>query len=120
MGWYGIFLIQNLKIAFSLRRVDEDNLYSNFDLLDKFFEKYDKLKEDMEFVQEIPEETKTFSAKAVAKMFNIIDGFSYLPEVSNDFLLLYFLHKKGFEIKYYPEDKINLDKLKKKRWRIIG
>lgn len=120
MGWYGIFLVKKLKLAFSLRGIDENTLHTDFELFDEFFNKYDKLRQDIEYVQEISEEEKTFSAKTSAKMFNIVDELSGLPEFLDAFLLLYSLHKNGFEIKYYPENKINLGSLKKKGWIVIG
>ena len=82
MGWYGIFLVPKLKLAFHLRSVDEAILQSDFDSLEKFFDKYNKLREDMEYIQEISGESKTFSARATAKMFNVIDELGSLPELS--------------------------------------
>ena len=35
MGWYGLFLVSKLKLAFSFRSVDEDRLYSDFELIDR-------------------------------------------------------------------------------------
>lgn len=119
MGWYGIFLVKKLKIACSLRRVDESALFDDFDLLDKFFEKYDKMREDIEYIEESAEESKSFSAKATARMFNVIDALSFLPEVSDAVFLLYFLHKHGFEIEHFSEENVDLEKLEKKGWKVI-
>lgn len=119
MGWYGIFLVPKIKLIFYLRSVDEDRLHSSFDSLERFFGKYEKLREDMEYVQNISEDSKSFSAKATAKMFNIIDELGSLPEISNNIFLLYFLRKQGFEIDYHSEDKVDSDKLKKEGWQII-
>jgi len=120
MGWYGIFLVSKLKLGFYLRSVDEGFLESNFSSLDRFFDKYDKLREDIDYVQETSEDSKSFSAKATAKMFNIIDELGHMPEISNSVFLLYFLSKKEFEINYHPVDKVDLDKLKKEGWQIIS
>ncbi len=119
MGWYGIFLVSKLKLAFQLRSIDENRLFSNFDLLDRFFDKYDKLREDLDYIQEIAEQSRTFSAKTTAKMFNMIEEINRLPECSHSVFLLYFLHKFGFEINCYYEGKINIDNLRKRGWNII-
>ncbi len=119
MGWYGVFLVPKLKLVFYLRSVDENVLDSSFDSLERFFGNYDKLREGMEDVQAASEESKGFSAKTTAKMFNIIDELGRLPELSNSIFLLYFLHKREFEIDYHPEDSVDLDKLKKQGWQII-
>lgn len=119
MGWYGMFLVPKLKLAFHLRGVSEDGLHSDFDSLERFFGKYDKLRGDMEYVDNVSEESKNFSAKTTAKMFNIIDELGRLPELSWSVFLLYFLHKKGFEIDYRQEDKVDLDKLRKKGWQVL-
>lgn len=120
MGWYGIFLVKKLKLAFSLRRINQDSLFSAFDLFDKFFNKYDEIKEDADYIQEISENEKNFSAKTTAKMFNIIDKLGSIPEYSNSILLLYLLHKFEFDIDYYSEGEIDLSKLEKKGWKIIS
>src|SRR3990167_688929 len=114
MGWYGIFLVEKLKLAFSLRGISQDSLFSDFELFDGFFNKYDKIKEDIDYVQEIAEDEKNFSAKTTAKMFNVIDEFGSIPEFSYAVLLLYFLHKFEFEINHYSEGEIDLAKLEKK------
>lgn len=114
-----MFLVPKLKLAFSLRSVSEDSLHNDFDSLERFFDKYGKLREDVEYVEDISEDAKNFSAKAIAKMFNVIDSLGSLPETSNDILLLYFLHKRGFEIDCHQEDKVDLDKLKKKGWQVL-
>ena len=119
MGWYGVFLVPKLKLVFYLRRVDENVLDSSFDSLERFFDNYHKLREDMEDVQGVSEESKSFSAKTTAKMFNIIDELGCLPELSNSIFLLYFLRKRGFEIDYHTEDSVDLDNLKKEGWQII-
>ena len=116
MGWYGQFLVPKLKLALSLRSKGEDLLYDDFELMDGFFDKHEKLRKDMDYIQESAEESKTFSAKVTAKMFNVIDELSCLPDESDSVFLLYFLHKLKFEIEYYPEDKVNTDELKKKGW----
>ncbi len=51
MGWYGIFLVQKLKLAFSLRGISQDSLFSDFKLFDRFFNKYDKIREDINYIQ---------------------------------------------------------------------
>ncbi|MEK6951835.1 MAG: hypothetical protein AABX29_02365 [Nanoarchaeota archaeon] len=117
MGWYGIFLVRNLKLIFSLRKIDEENLYSYFEDFDKFFSKYDQLREDIDYMQNISEESKTFSAKTTSKMFNVVDELSFLPDVSNAVFLLYFLHK--FEIEYHYEGGIDFEKLRKKGWKTV-
>lgn len=119
MGWYGIFLVKNLKLGFSLRSVDENTLDADFELFDEFFNKQERLREDMGYVLEISEEEKTFSAKTSAKMFNILDELGSIPEYSEAVFLLYFLNKFGFEISYYSGEKIDLEKLRKKGWKII-
>ncbi|HIH09488.1 MAG TPA: hypothetical protein HA254_02350 [Candidatus Diapherotrites archaeon] len=119
MGWYGVFLVPKLKLCFYLRKVDEGILESSFDSMDRFFDKYDKVREDIEYVLDITEESKTFSAKATAKMFNTIEEIGRIPEASNSIFLLYFLKKHEFEINYHPEDAIDLDKLKAEGWQII-
>jgi len=119
MGWYGIFLIKKLKLAFSLRGISQDSLFSDFELFDKFFNKFDKIREDINYIQEIAEDEKNFSAKTTARMFNVIDGLGSISEFSDAVLALYLLHKFEFEIDYYSEDKINLAKLEKKGWKII-
>ncbi|MDP2665963.1 MAG: hypothetical protein Q8P05_00460 [Candidatus Diapherotrites archaeon] len=119
MGWYGVFLVPKLKLIFSLRSIDENKLHDHFDSLDRFFSKYDKLKEDIEYIQTITEENKSFSAKVTAKMFNIIDELGYLPDISNSVFLLYFLHKHQFEIDYHSEHSIELGKYKKKGWQMV-
>ncbi len=43
MGWYGIFLVKKIRLAFSLRSMGRDNLYSAFDSLDRFIEKCNKI-----------------------------------------------------------------------------
>ena len=120
MGWYGIFLVEKLRLACSLRGINQESLFSNFELFDRFFSKVDKIKEDIEYVQEITEDEKTFSAKTTAKMFNVIDRLGSIPEFSDALLLLYFLHKFAFEIKYHGEGEIDLAKLEKKGWRVIS
>ena len=120
MGWYGIFLVKKLKLAFSLRGISQDSLFSDFELFDRFFNKYDKIKEDINYVQEISEDEKNFSAKTTAKMFNVIDELGGIPEFSDATLLLYFLHKFEFEIDYHNEGEIDLTKLEKKGWKVIG
>lgn len=120
MGWYGIFLIEKLKLVFNLRRVSRDSLFSDFELFDRFFDNYDKIKEDIDYIREISEDEKSFSAKTTAKMFNVIDGFGNIPEYSDAIFLLYFLHKSGFEINYHNEEEIDLTKLEKKGWKIIS
>lgn len=119
MGWYGVFLVPKLKLCFHLRSVNENILESHFDSLDRFFDKYDKIREDIDYVLETAEESKNFSAKSTAKMFNIIEEVGNMPEISNSIFLLYFLRKHEFEINYNPEDTIDLEKLKAKGWRII-
>ena len=119
MGWYGIFLVQKLKLAFSLRGISQYSLFSDFELFDRFFSKYDKIKEDIDYVQEIAEDEKNFSAKTTAKMFNVIDELGSIPESSEAVLLLYLLHKFEFEINHYSEDEADLAKLKKKGWKVI-
>ena len=119
MGWYGIFLVEKLKLAFSLRGISQDSLFSDFELFDGFFNKYDKIKEDIDYVQEIAEDEKNFSAKTTAKMFNVIDELGSIPEFSDAVLLLYFLHKFEFEINHYGEGEIDLVKLEKKGWKVI-
>ena len=119
MGWYGIFLVEKLKLAFSLRGISQDSLFSDFELFDRFFSKYDKIKEDIDYVQEIAEDEKNFSAKTTAKMFNVIDELGSIPEFSDAVLLLYFLHKFEFEINHYSEGEIDLAKLEKKGWKVI-
>jgi len=119
MGWYGIFLVEKLKLAFSLRGISQDSLFSDFELFDGFFNKYDKIKEDIDYVQEIAEDEKNFSAKTTAKMFNVIDELGSIPEFSDAVLLLYFLHKFEFEINHYSEGEIDLAKLEKKGWKVI-
>ena len=119
MGWCGIFLVEKLKLAFSLRRIDQDSLFSDFDLFDRFFNKYSKMKEDIDYIQEISENEKNFSAKTTAKMFNVIDGLGNIPESSDAILLLYFLHKFEFEINYHSEGEIDLAKLERKGWKVI-
>jgi hypothetical protein len=118
MGWYGIFLVKKLKLAFSLSKIDKGKLFDDFELIEKFMEKYDKARENINYVQEVSEKSKSFSAKAIAKMFNIIDDF-YLPETSNAIFLLYFLDRFDFEIDYEPGDQVDLSKLKKEGWEII-
>ena len=119
MGWYGIFLVERLKLAFSLRGIDQDPLFSDFDLFDRFFNKYDKMKEDIDYIQEISENEKNFSAKTTAKMFNVIDGLDSIPESSDAIFLLYLLHKFEFEIDYHNEGEVDLTKLEKDGWKII-
>lgn len=119
MGWYGTFLVPKLKLVFYLKSVDESLLHSSFESLERFFDKRDKLMEDIEYVQETSEDPKNFSAKATAKMFNIIDELGHIPEASDSVFLLYFLNKQEFEINYHPENKVDLGKLKKKGWQII-
>jgi hypothetical protein len=119
MGWYGFFLVRKLKLAFSLRRIDEEKLYSDLDSINNFFNKYDKLRENMEYIQTVSDEEKVFSAKTTAKMFNIIDELGILPEVSDVIFFLYFLKKYNFDIDYFSEDKIDLNNLEKKGWKII-
>jgi len=119
MGWYGIFLVKKLKLAFSLRSISYDSLFSDFDFIERFFSKYTKIKEDIEYVQEITEDEKNFSAKTIARMFNVIDELGKIPEVSDVIFMLYFLHKCGFDIDYHNEDKINLKKLRKRGWKVI-
>lgn len=119
MGWYGVFLVPKLKLCFHLRSADEGVLESNFDSLDRFFDKYEKVREGIEYILDTSEESKNFSAKATAKMFNIIEEIGHIPEISNSIFLLYFLHKHEFEINYNPENAIDLDKLKAERWQII-
>ncbi|MFW5846915.1 MAG: hypothetical protein ACOCUU_02025 [Nanoarchaeota archaeon] len=120
MGWYGIFLLKKLKIAFVLRKVDEASFEENSSDLDRFFDKYNSLREDMERIQISSENEKDFSAKTTAKMFNIIDEFGKFPDIPLTFFLLYFLQKFNFKVDYFSEDKINLDELEKKGWRIIS
>ncbi|MBI2672305.1 hypothetical protein HYX16_05205 [Candidatus Woesearchaeota archaeon] len=119
MGWYGIFLVKKLKLAFSLRSIDYDSLFSDFDSIERFFSKYAKIREDLDYVQEIAEDKKNFSAKTTARMFNVIDELGNLPEISDVIFMLYFLHKSGFDIDYNNEDKIDLEKLRKRGWKII-
>lgn len=119
MGWYGIFLVEKLKLAFSLRGISWDSLFSDFELFDRFFNKYDKIREDINYVQEITEDEKNFSAKTTAKMFNVIDELGSIPEFSEAVLLLYFLHKFEFEINYHGEGEVDLAKLEKKGWKVI-
>src|SRR3989344_2202957 len=109
MGWYGIFLVKKLKLAFSLRGISQDALFSDFELFDRFFDKHDKIREDIDYVLEVTEYEKNFSAKTTAKMFNVSDAI----------LLLYCLHKFEFEIDYYNESEADLTKLEKKGWKII-
>lgn len=40
MGWYGIFLVTKLKLAFNLRSMDEGVLDNHFDSLERFFDRY--------------------------------------------------------------------------------
>ncbi|MFH1224648.1 MAG: hypothetical protein V1676_02485 [Candidatus Diapherotrites archaeon] len=119
MGWYGAFLVPKLKLCFYLRSVDEGVLESIFGSLDGFFGKYEKIKEDIEFVLETAEESRNFSAKATAKMFGIIDEIGQMPEAPNSVFLLYSLHKFKFEINYNSEDAVDLGKLRAKGWQII-
>jgi hypothetical protein len=105
MGWCGLFLVPKLKLGFYLRKINENDLYSSFDFMNQFFDRHDKLREDIEHVQYVAEESKSFYAKTTSKMFNIVDTLGLLPEKSDSVFLLYFLHKKGFEIKYQPEDR---------------
>ncbi|MFH0955061.1 MAG: hypothetical protein V1777_03070 [Candidatus Micrarchaeota archaeon] len=119
MGWYGVFLVPKLKLGFYLRSVNEDSLYSSFDSLDRFFDKYNKIRDDIEYLLEVTEESKSFSAKTTAKMFTVIDELGQLPEISNSIFLLYFLHKREFEIEHRSEESIDLDKLKKRGWQIL-
>ena len=119
MGWYGQFLVPKLKLAFSLRSKSEDLLHSNFESMDRFFDRYEKLRDDISYIQESAEENKNFSAKAIARMFNIIDQIGYLPESSDSVFLLYFLNKLKFDIQYYSEDKLDMDKSKKKGWIVV-
>jgi hypothetical protein len=119
MGWYGIFIVKKLKLACSLRSVSQDSLFSSFDSLERFFERYDKLREGIEDIQEATEGEKQFSAKTTARMFNVIDTLDSLPECSDAVFLLYFLHRFECEIEYHSEDEINLEKLEKKGWKVI-
>ena len=119
MGWYGIFLVKKLKLAFSLRGISQDALFSDFELFDRFFDKHDKIREDIDYVLEVTEDEKNFSAKTTAKMFNVIDALGGIPEFSDAILLLYCLHKFEFEIDYYNESEADLTKLEKKGWKII-
>lgn len=119
MGWYGIFLVKKLKLAFSLRGISQDSLFSDFESFEEFFNKYDKIREDINYVQEIAEDEKNFSAKTTAKMFNVIDELGSIPEFSDAVLLIYILHKFEFEINHHNEGEIDLAKLEKKGWKII-
>ena len=119
MGWYGTFLIPELKLIFHLRSVDENSLESSFESLDRFFSKQEKLRGDIEYVQNVTEESKSFSAKATAKMFNIIDELGYIPNISDNIFLLYFLRKKEFKMDCHSGEAIDFEKYEKKGWRII-
>lgn len=120
MGWYGIFLVPKMKLLFSLRSVDGGILHDYFDSLDRFFDKYEKMRDDIAYIGEVSEESKTFSAKVTARMFNVIDELGVLPDVSPPVFLLYFLRKHGFEVEYHVEGSINLNDLKKKGWQEVG
>ncbi len=119
MGWYGVFLVPKAKMIFSLRSVDEGTLDDAFESLERFFGKYDKMKEDIYEITSTAEESKTFSAKITAKMFGIVDEIGGLPELHPSVFLLYFLHKHGFEIKYHHENDINTEDLEKKGWQLV-
>lgn len=119
MGWYGTFLVKDLKLAFSLRSQSMTTLYSDFDILDMFFKNYDKIEDDIEYIQTECEDKKSFPIKVQAKMFNIVDKLISLSDYSYLTFLLYFLSKLGFDIKYKYEDDVDLEKLKKEGWKIL-
>ncbi|MCX6741821.1 MAG: hypothetical protein NTX24_01435 [Candidatus Pacearchaeota archaeon] len=119
MGWYGNFLVPELKLLLCLSRVDQGVLSDNFDSLDKFFNQYEKLEDDINYVEEAAEENKTFSAKAVAKMFSITDTTNHLTGISDSLFLLYFLHKLHFEIEHKNEEELDSKKLQADGWKII-